>query len=332
MSDWPLALERLRGTVGVWTMTLEYLEIGASREVVAELDGLGYAALWVPEAWGREALTHATLLLSATSRLVVATGIANIWARDPVAAANAARTLSAAFDDRFVLGLGVSHRPLVERLRGHDYRAPLAAMRAYLAAMDAAPMVSAEGRRRYSRVLAALGPRMLALAATAADGAHPTSSPPSTPRWPARRWGPASSASSRPSSWAEGREEFLARAHAHLEFYTGLENYRDNWRRLGFSDEDFVRGGSTRLCEAMVVHVRRGRRPHARARAPRRRRRPRLSPGPGRRRDERAPGRVASPGSRARRRVVEHPRHGPLTALDAPGVDRARARRPTSRG
>ena len=254
MSDWPLALERLRGTVGVWTMTLEYLEIAASREVAAELDGLGYAALWVPEAWGREALTHATLLLSATSRLVVATGIANIWARDPVAAANAARTLSAAFDDRFVLGLGVSHRPLVERLRGHEYRAPLAAMRAYLAAMDAAPMVSAEGRRRYPRVLAALGPRMLALAATAADGAHPYLVTPEHTAVARAALGSGFLGVEQAVVLGRGREEFLARAHAHLEIYTGLENYRDSWRRLGFSDEDFVRGGSTRLCEALVVH------------------------------------------------------------------------------
>ena len=254
MSDWPPALERLRGTVGVWTMTLEYLDVAASRDVAAELDGLGYAALWVPEAWGREALTHATLLLSATSRLVVATGIANIWARDPVAAANAARTLSAGFGDRFVLGLGVSHRPLVERLRGHEYRTPLAAMRAYLAAMDAAPMRAAEGQRRYPRVLAALGPRMLALAATAADGAHPYLVTPEHTAMARAALGSGFLGVEQAVVLGQGREEFLARAHAHLEIYTGLDNYRDSWRRLGFSDEDFVRGGSTRLCEAMVVH------------------------------------------------------------------------------
>ncbi len=101
--------------------------------------------MWLPEAWGREAFTSAGLMLRATSSMIVATGIANIWARDAVAATNAAKTLNAAYDDRFVLGLGVSHRPLVERLRGHEYETPVAAMRDYLTAMDAAPMMAPEG-------------------------------------------------------------------------------------------------------------------------------------------------------------------------------------------
>ena len=101
--------------------------------------------MWLPEAWGREAFTNAGLMLRATSSMIIATGIANIWARDAVAASNAAKTLNAAYDDRFVLGLGVSHRPLVERLRGHEYATPVAAMRDYLTAMDAAPMMAPEG-------------------------------------------------------------------------------------------------------------------------------------------------------------------------------------------
>ena len=115
--------------------------------------------MWIPEAWGREAFTNAGLLLSATSSMAIATGIANIWARDAVAASNAAKTLNAAYDDRFVLGLGVSHRPLVERLRGHEYATPVAAMREYLTAMDAAPMFAPEGQQRIAAVIAALGPR-----------------------------------------------------------------------------------------------------------------------------------------------------------------------------
>ena len=103
--------------------------------------------MWLPEAWGREAFTNAGLMLRATSSMIVATGIANIWARDAVAASNAAKTLNAAYDDRFVLGLGVSHRPLVERLRGHEYASPVEAMREYLTAMDAAPMLAPEGER-----------------------------------------------------------------------------------------------------------------------------------------------------------------------------------------
>ena len=248
-------LEALRGTVGLWTMTLDALAPAAAAETVAELDELGYPALWVPEAWGREAFTGAGLYLGASRKMAIATGIASIWGRDAVASANAARTLNAAFAQRFLLGLGVSHRPLVERLRGHDYQSPLAAMESYLAAMDAAPMVAAEKDERVPRVIAALGPKMLALGARAADGVHTYLV---TPEHTARSRaviGSSFLAVEQAVVVGQSREEFLERAHAYLEFYTGLENYRANWRRLGFTDEDFVRGGSTRLCDAMVAHV-----------------------------------------------------------------------------
>ena len=248
-------LEALRGTVGLWTMTLDALAPSEAAETVAELDELGYPALWVPEAWGREAFTAAGLYLGASRRMVIATGIASIWGRDAVASANAARTLSAAFDRRFLLGLGVSHRPLVERLRGHDYRSPLAAMAAYLAALDAAPMVAAEKDERVLRVIAALGPKMLALGSSAADGVHTYLVTPEHTQRARQAIGTSFLAVELAIVVGESREEFLARAHAYLEFYTGLENYRANWRRLGLSDEDFVRGGSTRLCDAMVAHV-----------------------------------------------------------------------------
>ena len=154
-------------------MYLDALSPQQSAETAQEIEALGYSALWFPEAWGRESFTHAGLLLPSTSSLVVATGIANIWARDAVSTANGAKTLSAAYGGRFVLGLGVSHQPLVTRLRGHDYQNPLSTMRDFLAAMDAAPMFAEEGSTLVARVLAALGPTMLELSATAADGAHP---------------------------------------------------------------------------------------------------------------------------------------------------------------
>ena len=248
------SLEGLRGRVGIWTSTHESLDAARSGDVARELESLGYAALWFPEAWGREAFTSASLLLAATSSLVVATGIANIWARDAVSAANAARTLNAAYADRFVLGLGVSHRPLVERLRGHDYANPLGAMRDYLGAMDAAPMFAPEGEREYARVIAALGPRMLELGASASDGVHTYLVTPEHTAQTRVLIGGAFLCVEQAVVLGASREEFLRRAHEHLEFYTGLENYKNNWRRLGFGDEDFVRGGSTRLCEAMVVH------------------------------------------------------------------------------
>jgi probable F420-dependent oxidoreductase len=254
VSDWPEALEKIRGTVGVWTMAQDSLAPERSAEMAAELEALGYAALWFPEAWGREAFTSASLLLSGTTSLVIATGIANIWGRDAVTAANGAKTLTAAYEGRFVLGLGVSHEPLVQRLRGHEYQAPLAYMKEFLLAMDQAPMFASEGSTRVARVLAALGPRMLELAGTLADGAHTYLV---TPEHTARARATLADkflGVEQAVVLGESHEEYLRRAHAHLEIYTGLENYRNSWRRLGFDETDFVRGGSERLCTAMVVH------------------------------------------------------------------------------
>jgi probable F420-dependent oxidoreductase len=254
MSNWPSSLEKLRGTVGIWTFAHESLPADRSGDLAKELESLGYAALWLPEAWGREAFTNAGLMLRDTSTMVIATGIANIWARDAVAAQNAARTLNAAYGDRFVLGLGVSHRPLVERLRGHEYASPVEAMRDYLEAMDGAPMRAPESDRRSARVIAALGPKMLEVGATLADGVHPYLV---TPEHTARARAALADkfvGVEQAVVLGQSREEFLNRAHLHLNFYTGLENYQNSWRRLGFTDEDFVRGGSERLCDALVVH------------------------------------------------------------------------------
>jgi probable F420-dependent oxidoreductase len=186
--------------------------------------------------------------------MIVATGIANIWARDAVAAANAAKTLNAAYADRFVLGLGVSHRPLVEGLRGHEYVSPVEAMRDYLTAMDAAPMMAPEGEHRYARVIAALGPKMLEVGATLADGVHPYLVTPEHTARARAAVGDKFVGVEQAVVLGQSREEFLKRAHAYLGIYTGLDNYKNSWRRLGFTDEDFVRGGSERLCDAMVVH------------------------------------------------------------------------------
>jgi probable F420-dependent oxidoreductase len=254
VSTWPSELEKLRGTLGLWTMYLDAVSPERSAETAREIESLGYAALWYPEAWGREALTNAGLLLSSTSTLIVASGIANIWGRDAVAASNGAKTLSAAYGERFVLGLGVSHEPLVERLRGHEYKTPLSAMREFLLAMDKAPMFADEGSTRVARVLAALGPKMLELAATLADGALPYLVTPEHTALARESLGEQFLAVEQAVVFGQSREEYLRRAHEHLEIYTGLDNYRASWRRLGFGEDDFVRGGSERLCEAMVVH------------------------------------------------------------------------------
>jgi probable F420-dependent oxidoreductase len=162
----------LGGEVGLWSSALNSLPAPQAKEAVAEVEELGYAALWFGEALGREAFTNASMLLSATRRLVVATGIANIFVRDAWATNAAAKTLAGAYPDRFVLGLGVSHRPMVE-MRGHAYHSPLATMRAYLKDMLEAQFVAAQPEHDPPWLLAALGPKMLGLSRDLADGAHP---------------------------------------------------------------------------------------------------------------------------------------------------------------
>ncbi|HEY8081406.1 MAG TPA: TIGR03620 family F420-dependent LLM class oxidoreductase [Acidimicrobiales bacterium] len=248
-------LEHLRGTVGVWTTTHESVLPSQAGAVASGVEADGFSAFWIPEAWGREAMTSAQLLLASSSRLVVATGIASIYARDAMAAMAGARTLTELSAGRFVLGLGVSHRPLVERGRGGAYDPPIAAMTAYLDALDTAAMFSVEHDSVPPVVLAALGPRMLELAATRTDGALSyLVTPAHTSRARAVLGDMGFLAVEQSVVLGEDRAEYLRRAHEHLNIYTGLENYRASWRRLGFGDDDFVRGGSDRLCDALVAH------------------------------------------------------------------------------
>src|SRR5262245_24832028 len=160
------------GRVGIWTFSLDLQPAAKAQEAAAEVEALGYGAIWIPEALGREAFTNSALLLAGTRRIVIATGIANIWARDPMAMAGAQKTLTEAYPDRFLLGIGVSHAPLVG-MRGHDYAKPVGAMERYLDAMDSAPFLAVSPAVQPQRVLAALAPKMLKLAATRAAGSHP---------------------------------------------------------------------------------------------------------------------------------------------------------------
>jgi probable F420-dependent oxidoreductase len=239
--------------IGLWTPALEAQPGPRAQEVAAELDELGYGSLWLPEAYGREAFTGAQALLAATHNMVVGTGIASIYARGPMAANGAARLVEALTPGRFVLGLGVSHRPSVERDRKETYLPPIRAMADYLDDLAAAPYFGADAVLP-PMVLAALGPRMLGLARDRTAGAH------------SYLVTPEHTASARHTLGTEPllvveqavvfdqeRGESLRRAHDHLNIYTGLPNYRNSWLRQGFAEEDFVRGGSERLAEALVV-------------------------------------------------------------------------------
>lgn len=250
----PSVLESLRGTIGLWTWTHETLPPSQAGEVAALAESLGFTSMFIPEAFGREPLVSASLLLAGSRSLVVGTSIASIWARDAMAAANGARTLSSVSDDRFILGLGVSHKPMVERARGHSYDRPVAAMRAYLDALDAASMLAPEGSIRPTRTIAALGPAMLEIAATRADGAMPYLVTPEHTAMAREALGPNSFLIVEQAvALTDDADDFRERASAHLHTYTGLPNYTNNWRRLGFDDEDFIPGGSARLQDALVV-------------------------------------------------------------------------------
>jgi probable F420-dependent oxidoreductase len=241
------------GAFGVWTFQLDILPAARMQETAAELEEMGYGAVWCGEALGREALTKAALLLAGTKRVVIATGIANIYARDPVTMAAAQKTLAEAYPNRFLLGLGVSHIPLVERVRGHRYDKPVPTMRAYLDAMDNAPYQAVPPSSKPPRVLAALGPLMLKLAAERADGAHPYNTTPEHTAQARELLGPDPYLCPEQAVVLE-KDPAKARtiARKFLEIYLGLPNYTNNWLRLGFQETDLANGGSDRLIDAVV--------------------------------------------------------------------------------
>jgi probable F420-dependent oxidoreductase len=240
------------GAVGVWTFDAERMPAAAERDYARALESLGFNTLWIPESLGsKEAFAHASLLLSATKTLVIATGIANIWARDAVAMANGARALVDAYPDRFLLGLGVSHAPTV-KTRGQNYARPLEYMRRYLDAMDAAPYTGPKVEA--PRVLAALGPQMLHLSAERALGAHPYFVPVEHTSIARKELG-AGPLLAVEQAAALGEDPATARATArrHMKRYLDLHNYVNNLRRLGWADPDFADGGSDKLVDAIVA-------------------------------------------------------------------------------
>jgi probable F420-dependent oxidoreductase len=199
-------------------------------------------------------MVQLALLLSATQRLVGATGIASIWARDAVTMTGGVKGLTEAFPERVLLGLGVSHHNLVQDLRGHQYERPLAAMRTYLDAMDKAPYTAFRPTTPVRRVLAALGPKMLTLSAERTDGAHTYLVPPEHTEEARKQLGAGPLLCAEQGVLLEGdpaRAREIGRAHTAV--YVRLPNYQNNLRRLGFGDDDFVDGGSDRLVDAIVA-------------------------------------------------------------------------------
>jgi probable F420-dependent oxidoreductase len=246
------------GRIGVWSGAFSVAPAAEARRAAREIEELGYDTLWYSEGLGnRESFTNAAVLLAATERMRIASGIANIWGRDAVAAANGARVLADAWDDRFLLGLGVSHPRQVDP-RGHSYEKPVARMSAYLDAMDDDPFVSPDGGRAtrppVPRVLAALRPPMLRLAVAKALGALTYLVPVEHTRRAREILGPDALLIAEQKVVLDTRPvEARARARAALVWYLDTPNYLDNLRWLGFSDADFEDGGSDALVGAVVV-------------------------------------------------------------------------------
>jgi len=248
------AVDSLRAVrTGVWTAALDALPGPAAQDAARQIEELGFGSLWFGEAYGRESFSAAQAHLAATSRLVVGTGIANIYARGAMAANGAVRLIESLSPGRFVVGLGVSHQRPLERDRKVAYRPPLEAMAEYLDELDSAPYYGADAVRP-PIVLAALGPKMLGLARDRTAGAHPYLVTPRHTASARQTLGPDPLlVVEQAVVLGQDREESLRRAHDHLHIYTGLPNYRNSWLRQGFSEEDLVRGGSERLADALVV-------------------------------------------------------------------------------
>lgn len=239
--------------LGVWCGT-NVLDPSALAALATGVERRGYDTLWYPESLSYECLALGGYLLSQTSRLTLASGIANIYARDAVTAAQGHDSLNTLYDGRFILGLGVSHVPLVEGARGHNYGKPVASMRTYLDTMAAANIDPTIRTADRNVVLAALGPNMLALSRDATKGALPYCVTPEHTAEARQILGP--------NAWlcVEQKvcltsDQSTARAVAQQQMtrYMALPNYRNNWFRLGFTEDEVTGEGAPRFLDAMVV-------------------------------------------------------------------------------
>ena len=249
------------GRLGAWGH-LDSLPIDAARAYARRVDELGYGTLWVPETVGREPFTLLGLLAGETSEIRLGTSIVGIWGHDAQTTRMAAQTLHEATGGRFVLGLGVSHPHLAERLRGHTFEKPLTRMRAYLAAYRAAIYrgPEADGAGEPPILLAALRERMLSLAATDADGAFPYLVTPERVAWTRTVLDAAAGRDTRPilavsmpAALDPDAEAARASGRAYLAPYLRTPAYQACWAEQGFDGADWERPGSDRLVDAMVA-------------------------------------------------------------------------------
>lgn len=242
------------GRVGIWYGGIDALTTPEAKRAAQVVEELGFGALWVAEAVGRDPFVSSAVLLSATTRLPLATGIANIYARDPMTMLAGQKTLAEAYPGRFLLGLGVSHHHLVARVRQHDYSKPYSYMVDYLDRMDSALFMARAADDDGGRVLAALGPKMLELSAAKANGAHPYfTTPEHTSTARGILGADALLAPEQMVVLETDATEARRIARAGMAVYLRAPNYLNNLRRLGFGDDDFADGGTDRLVDAIVA-------------------------------------------------------------------------------
>jgi probable F420-dependent oxidoreductase len=218
-----------------------------------KVERLGYSTLWFPEAFGRDPFALAAHILTVTERLTVGTGIANVWKREAVTTIGAARTLAELFPDRFILGLGISHKPMVTQL-GITYAKPVSFMREYLAKIRSAPYTAPRPKSDPPLVVAALLPKMLELAAAETDGTFPVYITPERTARMRLAMGPNKWICVQQVAMLETDADKARRAaRALVGFYLGLPNYLQSLSSIGFDESDFAEGGSDRLIDAMIA-------------------------------------------------------------------------------
>ncbi len=241
------------GSIGLWQGVLDQRPSSEVREIVAELEELGWPTLWIPEAVGRDPFVSASVMLGATSTLKIATGIVQIHARHPMTTAAAQKTVAEAYDNRFLLGIGVSHGPFIEGIRNLDYSKPYSFMVEYLDAMEGAMFMALGPEENPPLVLAALGPKMLALAAERTAGAHPYFVPPEHTALAREIMGPdALLAPEQKVCLETDADAARALARENMALYMGLPNYVNNLHRLGFTEADTTYL-TDRLVDAVVA-------------------------------------------------------------------------------
>ena len=259
LSDDRAMMRTKLGTWGAWIGALTAVPAALGRPTAQRVEAAGFPTLWYPEGMGvRESFSNAAVLLGATDEILIASGIANVWARDAIAAASASRTLNDSFGGRFLLGLGVSHPPQVDP-RGSTYLKPVAKMREYLTQLNASdfstPDPTADPVEPVQTIIAALRPAMLEVARDLSLGAHPYLVPVEHTRRAREVMGadPILAVEHKVVIAADP-DEARERARGAIGWYLGIENYKRNLLWLGYTEDDIANGGSDRLIDDLVAH------------------------------------------------------------------------------